>query len=185
MTSRSESANTGSRLLSQRVDIAPAQHLRNRIRSAAPDQASTGATREGSGIGGKTRKSDDESSAPTAIDPSGLLAQDCAMMLAIRLPPDCNTRNIAGPTGHGRAGHIHPAQGVAQEGGGVDGARGWQKSEGGRDEGAGEGGVIRRPTRGTMHKSDNGYHASHAHRHQRSETRDRDRGSRTGRDSAG
>jgi hypothetical protein len=45
-------------------------------------------------------------------------------------------------SGHGRAGHLDPAQGVAQKGDRLDGAREWQKSEGGRNEGAGAGGVI-------------------------------------------
>jgi hypothetical protein len=40
------------------------------------------------------------------------------------------------------AGHVHPAQGVAQEGDGVDGARGREESPGGRDEGTGAGGLI-------------------------------------------
>jgi hypothetical protein len=47
-----------------------------------------------------------------------------------------------GRSGHGRTGHLHPAQGVAQEGDGVDGARGRRESQGDRDEGAGARGVI-------------------------------------------
>ena len=45
-------------------------------------------------------------------------------------------------SGHGRTGHVRAAQGVAQEGDGVDGASGRRESQGDRDEGEGAGGVI-------------------------------------------
>ena len=45
-------------------------------------------------------------------------------------------------SGYGRAGHLDSAQGVAQEGDGLDVARGREESPRGRDEGKGAGGVI-------------------------------------------
>jgi len=50
-----------------------------------------------------------------------------------------------GRPGHGRTGHLDAAQGVAQEGHLVDGARGRGESQGDRDEGAGAGGLIPPP----------------------------------------